>query len=74
MLSLIVLALATTAPAHAADLKPEKPKKEAKICRMTEADTGSRMGSRRRCRTAAEWASDEDRVGRDLGRGVKSTN
>ena len=46
------LLLAT--PAIAAD-QPAPSGKEKKICQATEPATGSRMGPRRICRTAAEW-------------------
>lgn len=36
---------------------------ERRICRRTEADSGSRMGTRRVCRTASEWRDAARRAG-----------
>ena len=53
---LLVSAVMASQPAAAV---PAKPKKEAKICRTIEV-TGTRMGNRSECKTAAEW-DDEKR-------------
>jgi hypothetical protein len=36
--------------------KSEKPKEEKKICRKSPVETGTILGGKRKCHTAAEWA------------------
>ncbi|MDR6852268.1 putative secreted protein [Sphingomonas sp. BE123] len=62
MIVAIALAL-IAAPAGQEPQAPKpKPTKEPKICRVDE-ETGSRMGVRKICRTAAEWRALEDPTG-----------
>jgi hypothetical protein len=49
-----LLVAATPAAALAAEPATEAPKKERKICRMSD-ETGSRVRPARICHTAAEW-------------------
>lgn len=46
---------ADEAPATSDQSGDNEAQAERRICRRTEADSGSRMGSRRVCRTASEW-------------------
>lgn len=61
-----ILAVAATmllvTPVAAAD----QPAKEKKVCKSVEPPTGSRMGIRTICRTAAEWESNRLAVQRDM--------
>ncbi len=57
-LAFVILTASLAVPALAASGadggQASKPKKERQICRQDE-DTTSRMGSKRVCKTAAEW-------------------
>jgi ribosomal protein L40E len=44
----------------AAVQEPASPEKETKICRKSEARTGSRIRTGRRCRTAEEWRKEDE--------------
>ena len=50
------LAVATTAVAEA----PRAQEDEKRVCRRVEPATGSRLGTRRVCRSAAEWRAMEE--------------
>jgi hypothetical protein len=70
----LLMAVSMPAAAIAADARaedsatPDKPAKAKKICRTDEAQTVSRM-PRRICKTAAEWETPGNNVGRgDLQR------
>ena len=52
-------ALITSGLALAAQ-EPAPPEKEAKICRRSEARTGTRIRTGRRCRTAEEWRKEDE--------------
>lgn len=54
MLLAFAIAFAATSTADAAPSPPAEVKEERKIC-MREESTGSRLGSKRICKTAAEW-------------------
>ncbi len=62
MIGTIVLALFAVAPIEEAKAPAPKPTKEPKICRIDE-ETGSRMGTRKICKTAAQWRALEDPTG-----------
>ncbi|MCR5870299.1 MULTISPECIES: hypothetical protein [unclassified Sphingomonas] len=62
MFGAIILALFAAAPIDEAKAPAPKPTKEPKICRIDE-ETGSRMGVRKICKTAAEWRALEDPTG-----------
>jgi hypothetical protein len=49
-----VASSSTATTANPAPVASEEPKEEKKICKR-QADTTSRMGSKRICLTAAEW-------------------
>jgi predicted secreted protein len=51
-------ALAADVPAASAAAPANKPKREAKICRTVEV-TGTRMGNRTVCRSAADWEDEK---------------
>lgn len=67
MLAAAALTLALTVPAMATEtMKPEKPKKVAKICKDGAFTTGSRMRAPRTCKTQAQWDAAES-AGDKLG-------
>lgn len=57
MLLAFVLAFAAADAAPAA--QPTAAKEERKICRYVEAVSGTRMGGKRVCKTAAEWKAQD---------------
>jgi hypothetical protein len=58
------------APATQADAAGGVPAKKAKkICRTLDADTGSRLGSRKVCKSSEEWSAERD--SRPLDRDLK---
>jgi len=65
MISAFVLAMFVTTAAEEAKAPAAKPAKEPKVCR-SEIDTGSRLGKRQVCRTAAEWQAIDDANGEAL--------
>lgn len=54
MLLALAIAFAAAAPADSASSPPAAPEL-SKICRHVEPPVGTRMGSKRVCKTAAEW-------------------
>jgi hypothetical protein len=42
-----------------AEQRTEQPKKVKKVCKVLEAETGSRLGGRKVCRTAEEWKKED---------------
>lgn len=74
MLDGLLLALAATAqPAAQSPVSPEGPpivikgeRKEKKVCRREPPPTGSRLGSRRICRTEFEWRMSQEAAQRAL--------
>ena len=62
MIGTVILALLAASPSDEPKAPKAKPAKEPKICRVDE-DTGSRMGVRKICKTAAEWRALEDPTG-----------
>ena len=58
MLTVIGMFIATGL--SAAVQQPVSPEKETKICRRSEARTGSRIRTGRRCRTAEEWRKEDE--------------
>jgi hypothetical protein len=68
----VLLAFCLSAPAFAAPdaptngAKPEKPKKEKKICKKIPAPTGSWM-SPTVCKTAAEWQEEQNDDAEKIG-------
>ena len=64
-LALLLAAQAANHSGHAPTTAPTPPAKaEKKVCKKFE-DTASRLGSKRVCRTAAEWAAMEARGERE---------
>ena len=61
-------AFAMSAPTVAADGD------DRQVCRQVEAATGSRLGGRRVCRTAAEWRAIEQQAQREFDRGRSGPN
>lgn len=59
MISALALAMLVSAAAEELKSVEPKPAKERKVCR-SEIDTGSRLGKRQVCRTAAEWQVIDD--------------
>ncbi|NML06856.1 hypothetical protein [Sphingomonas sp. G-3-2-10] len=54
----VVMSLAAIAQDAPVQTQAVNPPEERKICKRTQ-DTGSRMGSKRICKTAAEWRAME---------------
>ncbi len=65
MIGAFVLAMFVTTAAEEAKAPAAKPAKEPKVCR-SQIDTGTRLGKRQVCRTAAEWRAIEDATSKDL--------
>ncbi len=59
MISAFMLAMLVSAVPDEPKGAEDKPVKERKVCR-SEVDTGSRLGKRQVCRTAAEWQVIDD--------------
>ena len=53
----ILIAAASAGAAQAAEAPPAEQPRERQICRRVSGATASRMGPRRVCKTAAEWAA-----------------
>ncbi len=62
MFGAFALALFVASVADEPKVPAPKPTKEPKICRVDE-ETGSRMGVRKICKTAAQWRALEDPTG-----------
>jgi len=62
-----LIALLISVPAVAQDTPAAKPAEEKKICRRVDV-TGSYLGSKRVCRTKAEWQRLDDRAYSTLDR------
>ena len=62
---LAALLLVQSTPAAAPTPTPTAAAESPKVCRRTEPTIGSRMGLRRVCHTAAEWAALDAAVQRD---------
>ena len=57
------LALLMTAPA-APTTEPATPEKPRLVCRKSQQETGSHIRTGRRCKTAEEWAREDEERGR----------
>ena len=62
---LMFAVVSLAAPAVAADTPAGQPVKEKKICRPADT-TGSRLGARQVCKTAADWQRQREQTDRDM--------
>jgi len=65
MIGLFVLAMFATNVAEDAKAPDAAPADDKKVCRA-QVDTGSRLGKRRVCRTAAEWRALDNEAGQTM--------
>ena len=62
-------AVETPAPAQDSTTIVVKGKKEKKVCKTIDPNTGSRIGIQRICRSAAEWKMSEEQSQRIIEKG-----
>lgn len=62
----LATALLQVAPAPAAPAAPKPQYPNERICRKVPAPTGSRVGAKRECRSALEWAAIDAENNRDV--------
>jgi hypothetical protein len=61
----VVVALSCAAPVVGA-APPAEPADNKVVCKRVDTETGSRMGSKRKCLTAAQWKEEEAHARRML--------